>query len=112
MAIEFEGKTIETTETGFLVDLNDWSEGLAAILAQQDNIDLTQRHWDVINYLRKEFIENGGNQPNNRTMNKDMGDIWGEKVGSKDLFDLFPGGPSKQAGRIGGLPESRRKGGY
>ena len=35
-----------------------------------------------------------------------------EKIDTKTLFDLFPGNPSKQAGRIGGLPESRRKGGY
>ena len=25
----------------------------------------------------------------------------GEKIDSKTLFDLFPGNPSKQAGRIG-----------
>ena len=45
-------------------------------------------------------------------MVKDMGKLWGEKIDTKTLFDLFPGNPSKQAGRIGGLPESRRKGGY
>ena len=45
-------------------------------------------------------------------MVKAMSEIWGEKVKSKDLYDLFPGDPSKQGGRIGGLPESRRKGGY
>ena len=36
---------------------------------------------------------------------------WGEKVDSKYLYELLPGNPSKQAGRIAGLPESRRKGG-
>ena len=41
-----------------------------------------------------------------------MGKLWGEKIDSKALFYLFPGNPSKKAGRIGGLPESRRKGGY
>ena len=34
------------------------------------------------------------------------------EVNGKTLFDLFPGNPSKQAGRIAGLPESLRKGGY
>jgi sulfur relay (sulfurtransferase) DsrC/TusE family protein len=33
--------------------------------------------------------------------------MWGEKIDTKTLFDLFPGKPDKQAGRIGGLPESR-----
>ena len=42
-----------------------------------------------------------------------MQDKWPDrKVDNKTLFDLFPGNPSKQAGRIAGLPESLRKGGY
>jgi tRNA 2-thiouridine synthesizing protein E len=112
MTIEVAGKTIETTETGFLVNLDDWNEEIAQVIADEEGISLTQEHWDVINYLRDEFINNAGNQPNNRNMLKEMGKIWGKKISSKDLYDLFPGNPSKQAGRIGGLPESRRKGGY
>ncbi len=42
-----------------------------------------------------------------------MAKAWDDKkLSAKVLYDLFPGNPSKQAGRIGGLPESRRKGGY
>ena len=41
-----------------------------------------------------------------------LGKLWGEKINTKTLFDLFPGTPSKQAGKIAGLPESMRKGGY
>ncbi|MGB5305705.1 MAG: TusE/DsrC/DsvC family sulfur relay protein [Gammaproteobacteria bacterium] len=112
MALEYEGKTIDLTDTGFLSNIDDWSEGIAEVIAGDEGVSLTQEHWDVINYLRDEYINNSGNQPNNRTMLKDMSAKWGKKVSSKDLFDLFPGNPSKQAGRIGGLPESRRKGGY
>tara|TARA_B100001027_G_scaffold142729_1_gene99396 strand:+ start:365 stop:781 length:417 start_codon:yes stop_codon:yes gene_type:complete len=112
MKVEINGQTISTTDTGFLTNIEDWTEDIAAVIAQQEGIELTQRHWDVINYLRDEFINNKENQPNTRNMIKDMGKLWGEKIDSKALFDLFPGNPSKQAGRIGGLPESRRKGGY
>ena len=112
MSLEADGKVIETTETGFLANLDDWNEAVAEVIAKEESISLTPAHWDVINYLRDEYINNAGNQPNNRNMLKDMGKIWGKKVSSKDLFDLFPGNPSKQAGRIGGLPESMRKGGY
>jgi tRNA 2-thiouridine synthesizing protein E len=112
MALEVGGKNIELTETGFLVNMDDWDEEVAKALAESDGITLTQDHWDVIKYLRDEYLNNNGNQPNNRVMLKDMGAKWGRKVNSKDLFDLFPGNPSKQAGQIGGLPESRRKGGY
>lgn len=112
MTIEFEGKSIETTDSGYLVNIDDWSEGLAEIIASGDSVELGERHWDVIHYLREEFINNAGNQPNTRTMVKEMSDKWDDKIKSKDLYDLFPGDPSKQGGRIGGLPESRRKGGY
>ena len=112
MKIEVEGKEVPTTESGFLVELEDWNEEVAKVIAAQEEIELTERHWDVINYLRDEFINNKENQPNTRNMVKDLGKKWGEKIDTKPLFDLFPGNPSKQAGRIGGLPESRRKGGY
>ena len=112
MAIEIDGKTIETTETGFLANTEDWTESLAQQLARQQDIDLQQAHWDVIGYLRDEYFNNGGNQPNNRTILKDLGAKWSRKVSSKDMYDLFPGNPSKQAGLIAGLPESMRKGGY
>ena len=112
MKVEVNGNEVSTTETGFLVNIEDWTEDVAQVIAAQEDIVLEQRHWDVINYLRDEFINNKENQPNTRNMIKDMGKLWGEKIDSKTLFDLFPGNPSKQAGRIGGLPESRRKGGY
>ena len=113
MGMNVNGKEIETTDSGFLVNLEDWNEEIANEIAKQEDIELTEKHWDVINYLRDEYINNGGNQPNTRNMNKAMAKAWGEKkIDAKVLYDLFPGNPSKQAGRIGGLPESRRKGGY
>ena len=112
MAIEFEGKSIDTTESGFLVNIEDWSESLAQKLAREQDIELSDKHWDIINYLRDEYIHHGGNQPNNRTMLKALGSKWGRNVSSKEMYDLFPGNPSKQAGLIAGLPESKRKGGY
>ncbi len=112
MAIEFNGETIETTETGFLVDQKAWSKDLANHLAKEINLELTERHWDLINYLREEFFENNEKQPNTRTIVKAMGKAWGEKIDSSTVYDMFAGDPSKIAGRIAGLPESRRKGGY
>lgn len=112
MKLVVDGKELEFTETGFLVNLDEWNESVAEALAEQDGLKLEQPHWDVVNYLRDEYFNNHENQPNNRTMVKAMGERWGKKIDTKTLFDLFPGNPSKQAGRIAGLPESRRKGGY
>ena len=113
MTLEVDGKIIETTPSGYLVNVDDWNEKIAAAIAEQEDVELTDRHWDVINYLRDEYINNAGNQPNTRSMVKAMAKKWNDKsTNAKTLYDLFPGDPSKQGGRIGGLPESRRKGGY
>ena len=112
MAYEVNGKTIETDKNGYLVNIEDWNEDVAREIAAEEGVELTDKHWDLINYLRDEYINNGANQPNTRHIVKAMGDKWGEKIGQKDVYDLFPKDPSKQGGRIAGLPESRRKGGY
>ena len=113
MGFNVNGKEIATTASGFLENLEDWSEDLAKLIADEEKVELSERHWDVINYLRDEYFNNGGNQPNTRTLVKSMSKQWDDKsVNAKTLYDLFPGDPSKQGGRIAGLPESRRKGGY
>jgi tRNA 2-thiouridine synthesizing protein E len=112
MAFEFNGKTLETDANGYLVDQSEWSEDLARAMAAAEGIELTDKHWDLMNYLREEYFDNGQVQPNTRTILKAMSALWGEKVKQKQVYDLFPLDPSKQGGRIAGLPESRRKGGY
>lgn len=112
MAIEVNGKTIETTPSGYLQDLAEWDEDVARKLAEIEGIELTDKHWDVINYLRDEYYNNGQNQPMERVVLKDMGKRWGTKPTSKDLYTLFPLAPTKQGTKIAGLPEVHRKGGY
>ena len=111
MSYEVNGKTIESDANGYLSDASDWSEDVAKIIAAEEEIELTEKHMDVLNYLREEWLENS-NQPNERTILKAMGERWGTRISSKELYDLFPKMPSKQGGKIAGLPESRRKGGY
>ena len=111
MALEVNGKSIETDGNGNLTDPAAWDEDVAKALAAEDGIELTQEHMDVLNYLRTEFLENN-EQPMERAINKGMSKIWGKKVSSKDLYTLFPGAPSKQANKIAGLPYIARKGGY
>jgi len=103
---------VEKDANGYLVNTADWTEEMAKEIAAAEGIaELTDRHWDLMNFLRDEYINNGGNQPNERNMNKAMKAIWGDSS-TKDLYALFPMQPSKQAAKIAGLPETRRKGGY
>lgn len=112
MAIEVNGKSIATTESGYLENHNDWNQDVARKLAELEGIELTDKHWDVINYLRDEYINNAQNQPMERVVLKEMGKRWGTKLTSKDLYNLFPLAPTKQGMKIAGLPAVRRKGGY
>ncbi|WP_127477238.1 TusE/DsrC/DsvC family sulfur relay protein [Sulfurivermis fontis] len=112
MSYEVNGKTIAATANGYLENLEDWNEDVAKVIAEAEKVTLTEKSWDVINYLRDEYLNNGGNQPNDRNIVKAMSEKWGEKIDAKALYELFPMQPSKQATKIAGLPETRRKGGY
>ena len=111
MAIEVNGKSIETDGNGNLTDPHSWDEDVARALAAKDGIELTQDHWDLIKYLRAEYFDNN-EQPMERAINKGMSKVWNRKVTSKDLYELFPLAPSKQGNKIAGLPYVARKGGY
>ena len=112
MPLTVNDKSVETTENGYLVNQEDWDRDVATAIAGAESVELSDKHWDVIEFLRDEFINNGGNQPNDRNIIKAMKEKWDTKVSQKDLYDLFPGKPDKQASRFAGLPETRRKGGY
>jgi len=112
MAIEVNGKSIETTPHGYLENVADWNEDIAKVLAEGEGIELTDKHWEVIKYLRDEYINNGQNQPMERALLKDLAKIWGKKPSSKEVYQLFPLAPTKQGTKIAGLPEVLRKGGY
>lgn len=112
MALDVNGTSIELDDNGNLTDYTLWDEDVAKALAAVDGIELTEKHFDVLNFLRAQYIDENGEQPMERAINKGMSDIWGTKVTSKELYDLFPGAPSKQGNRIAGLPYIARKGGY
>ena len=113
MAYEVNGKTIETTANGYLANQEDWDKQIAEAIAGDEGITLTQGHWDLIEFLRDRYFNHNSELANNRAIVKAMQEKWPDKkVDQKMCFDLFPGNPSKQAGKIAGLPESMRKGGY
>ncbi|MES9855214.1 MAG: TusE/DsrC/DsvC family sulfur relay protein [Sedimenticola sp.] len=114
MSYEVNGTTIETNANGYLNNLDDWNEEVAAVIAEAEGINLSEKAWDIIKHLRDEYLNNGGNQPNERSMVKHFKKAWTDldKVDTKALYIHFPMGPAKQAGKIAGLPETKRKGGY
>ena len=105
MPIEVEGKTLETDEEGYLANINEWVPGVATVMAAEDELDLTDEHWDIINFLR-EYYEEYQIAPAVRVLTKAVGKKLGKDKGnSKYLYGLFPYGPGKQACRYAGLPK-------
>lgn len=105
MALVVNGQEIETDEEGFLVNLSDWNPDVAAELAKGESIEMTDQHWEVINFLR-EYYDEYQIAPAVRVLTKAIGKKLGpDKGNSKYLYDLFPYGPGKQACKIAGLPK-------
>lgn len=95
----------EVDEEGFLVNLNDWTKEIAEQMAKDDDIDLAEEHWQVIDFLR-DYFEEYQIAPAVRVLTKAIGKKFGkEKGNSKYLYSLFPYGPGKQGCRFAGLPK-------
>ena len=105
MAIEVNGKSFETDEEGYLANLNDWEKDVATVMAKEDDIELSDDHWEIINFLR-EYYEEYQIAPAVRVLTKAVGKNLGKDKGnSKYLYELFPYGPGKQACKFAGLPK-------
>ncbi|GBD96725.1 MAG TPA: TusE/DsrC/DsvC family sulfur relay protein [Nitrospirae bacterium] len=103
--MEFEGKTYEVDEEGYLMDWSLWNEGIAAEMAKQDNLELSDAHWEVIRFLR-DYFEKYQIAPMIKILTKELAKKYGkEKGNTKYLYELYPAGPAKQACRYAGLPK-------
>ena len=105
MSIEFNGKVLDTDEEGYISNLSEWEPAIAEVMAKDDDCELTEPHWEVINFLR-EYYEEYRVAPAVRVLTKAIGKRLGKDKGnSRYLYALFPYGPAKQACRYAGLPK-------
>jgi tRNA 2-thiouridine synthesizing protein E len=96
-----DGVTVDLNDEGFFEDPKQWTEPMAAELAKENGIDaLTDRHWQVIRFMRAEYFDKGTG-PTVRVLGKTSG------VSVKELYELFPKGPAKLAAKIAGIPKPR-----
>ena len=103
--IEVSGKSYETDEEGYLVNRGDWNEEVGAYLATTESVEMTDQHWEVINFLR-DYYNEFQIAPAVRVLTKAIGKKLGaDKGNSQYLYELFPYGPAKQACKIAGLPK-------
>jgi tRNA 2-thiouridine synthesizing protein E len=101
--MDFQGKQIEVDDDGYIINLDDWSKELAVHLAGMDGINLSDSHWEVINFLR-DYYKQYQIAPMIKILVKELGKVMGpEKGNTKYLYELYPGGPAKQACKFAGL---------
>ncbi|MFN8237318.1 MAG: TusE/DsrC/DsvC family sulfur relay protein [Chitinophagales bacterium] len=91
------GKTISVNEEGFMTNFSEWNKEVGEALAKEANIELTPRHWEVLNYLQTEF--------------KNESPLSIRKIGKsgvvdiKEFYQLFPVAPLKTSSKIAGIPK-------
>lgn len=91
-------REIEIDAEGFFQKPEQWTEELGKVVAGELGIALTDRHWQVIRFMRERYLATG-TAPSIRALGKESG------VPIKELYQLFPKGPAKLAARIGGIPK-------
>ena len=103
--IEVNGKSYETDEEGYLVNLAEWNKDVAEFIAKTENVNMTDQHWEVVNFLR-DYYKQYQIAPMIKILVKEIGKAMGpEKGNTKYLYELYPAGPAKQACRYAGLPK-------
>ena len=105
MSYQLNGTTYEHDEEGYLSNINEWNKELADLIAESEHLDMTEEHWEVVNFLR-DYYEEYQIAPAIRVLVKAMKKSFGpEKGNNKYLYTLYPYGPAKQACKIAGLPK-------
>jgi len=92
-------KEIDVNEEGYLSDFKQWDKEVGKCIAEECNVDLTDKHWKVIDYLHDKYHKE---EPLSIRGIKKSG-----VVDVKEFYSLFPGGPLKKATLIAGIPKPK-----
>lgn len=110
MSYTVNGVELEVDDEGFLVEA-DFSDEVVGVIAAAENIELTDDHLVVINFMRERYKEDG-QTPNFRNMVSMLTEENDSIDWKKRLYELFPMQPNRQSAKIAGLPKPFGKGGY
>ena len=94
------GRPVDVNEEGFLTDPSAWDEELGAELARLIGIEMTDRHWTMIRFLRDDYAVTGETATLRRASTQ-------TGVPVKELFTLFPKKPAKKMAYVAGLPKPK-----
>ena len=89
---------VHVDDEGFMTEYDEWTEELGKQLATNIGIEMTDRHWDAIRFLRDDFKT----EHETATLRR-VSSVGG--IPTKELFQLFPKKPAKKMAYIAGLPK-------
>ena len=93
----YAGTNVEVNEEGYFTDPSQWNKEIAREIAAEEDVDLTDQHFEVIELLRQK--NDAGEALSIRGINKSG------VVDVKTFYQLFPGAPLKKATKIAGIPK-------
>ena len=91
---------LEFDSKGYLLDHTSWTHELGERLAAECGVEMTDKHWQLVNYARQLYAETK-KTPTRRRMAADLG------VDPQELFELFPASPMRKLCLIAGLPKPK-----
>ncbi len=93
----YAGVTVDVNEEGYFTNPAQWTKEIAVEIAKEDGLELTDKHFEVLEFLRKRHED--GEALSIRSMNKSG------IVDVKTFYQMFPGAPLKKSTRIAGIPK-------
>ena len=93
----FAGYCVQCNDQGYLLDHDEWNKEVGLELAKEEGIEMTDKHWAVIDWLRDQCKQEVA--------------LSVRKVGKsgvvdiKEFYRLFPKGPLKTSSKIAGIPK-------
>ncbi|QIK74810.1 TusE/DsrC/DsvC family sulfur relay protein [Nocardioides piscis] len=94
------GHEIHVNDEGFMTEYDEWTEDLGQALAAQIGVEMSDEHWQAIQFLRRDYPDQGETATLRR-----VSTVGG--IPTKQLFVLFPKKPAKKMAYIAGLPKPR-----
>jgi len=93
----YAGVTVDVNEEGYFTNPSQWTKEIATEIAKEENLALTDKHFEVLNFIRDKFAK--GETITIRSVGTSgITDI-------KGFYTLFPGAPMKKAAKIAGIPK-------
>jgi tRNA 2-thiouridine synthesizing protein E len=93
----YAGVIVDVNDEGYFTDPAQWTKDVAVEIAKEEGIDLTDKHFEVLEYLRNRFTN--GEALSIRGINKSG------IVDVKTFYQMFPGAPLKKSTKIAGIPK-------